>query len=268
MIFTSGSTGTPKCICPTHASLRNNLELATPQFNYTEGIELILGQCAFSFDMSLAQTFTILCNRGTLVVVPRELRGDSAALASLIRTEYVTWTQATPSEYISWIQHGSTALKNSSWRFACAGGEKIGSALLECFKSLENEELVLCDAYGPAEITFSCNSNVVSYKNARPKRQGLATWPNYAIYILDKDLKPVPNNVPGEIYIAGAGLATGYLHKPNLTSERLIHNPYASSWFISQGWGSMYRTGDQGRLSSEGILLLEGRIEGETQIKL
>lgn len=101
VIFTSGSTGTPKGICLTHASLRNNLELATRQFNYNEGIEVTLGQCAFSFDMSLAQTFTALCNGGTLVVVPRELRGGPAALASLIRTENDTWTQATPSEYIS-----------------------------------------------------------------------------------------------------------------------------------------------------------------------
>lgn len=268
VIFTSGSTGTPKGICLTHASLRNNLELATRQFNYNEGIEVTLGQCAFSFDMSLAQTFTTLCNGGSLVIVPKELRGDSAALASLIRTENVTWTQATPSEYVSWIQHGSAALKNSSWRFACAGGEKVGSALLECFKSLENEELVLCDAYGPAEITFSCNSNIVPYRDANPKPRGLATWPNYAIYILDKDLKPVPKNVSGEIYIAGAGLGTGYLHNLNLTSERFIHNPYASSWFTSQGWVSMHRTGDQGRLTSEGNLLLEGRIEGDTQIKL
>ncbi|KAL8848143.1 MAG: hypothetical protein Q9221_006829 [Calogaya cf. arnoldii] len=268
VIFTSGSTGTPKGICLTHASLRNNLELATRQFNYKQGIEVTLGQCAFSFDMSLAQTFTTLCNGGTLVVVPKELRGDSAALASLIRTENVTWTQATPSEYVSWIQHGSAALKNSSWRFACAGGEKVGSALLECFKSLDNEKLVLCDAYGPAEITFSCNSNIVPYRDAHPNPRGLATWPNYAIYILDKDLKPVPNSVSGEIYIAGAGLGTGYLHNPSLTSERFIHNPYASSWFTSQGWVSMHRTGDQGRLTSEGILLLEGRIEGDTQIKL
>lgn len=268
VIFTSGSTGTPKGICLSHASLRNNLELATHQFDYKEGAEVTLGQCAFSFDMSLAQTFTTLCNGGTLVVVPKHLRGDSVALANLIATEAVTWTQATPSEYISWIQHGHETLKKSSWRFACAGGEKVTPALMECFRSLENNDLVLCDAYGPAEITFSCNSSVVPYNSAKPKHESLATWPNYAIYILDQDFYPLPVDVPGEVYIAGAGLGLGYLQNRNLTDERFIRNPYASPWFKSQGWLNMHRTGDRGRLAPNGSLLVEGRIDGDTQIKL
>lgn len=268
VIFTSGSTGTPKGICLSHASLRNNLELATHQFNYKEGAEVTWGQCAFSFNMSLAQTFTTLCNGGTLVVVPKTIRGDSIALANLIATEAVTWTQATPSEYISWIQHGHEKLKSSSWGFACAGGEKVTPALMECFRSLENEKLVLCDAYGPAEITFSCNSGVIPYNGAKPKHEGLATWPNYAIYILDQDFKPLPVNVPGEVCIAGAGLGLGYLHNRNLTDERFVPNPYASRWFKSQGWVTMHRTGDRGRLAPDGSLLLEGRIDGDTQIKL
>ncbi|KAI4158636.1 MAG: hypothetical protein L6R39_000491 [Caloplaca ligustica] len=268
VIYTSGSTGTPKGICLSHSSLRNNLEVATQRFDYREGREVTLGQCAFSFDMSLAQTFTTLCNGGTLVVVPKKLRGDSLAVASLIATEKVTWTQATPSEYISWIQHGHEALKSSCWRFACAGGEQVTPTLIECFRSLEKEDLVLCDAYGPAEITFSCNSSVIPYNGKQSRHEGLATWPNYAIYILDHAFKPLPVNVPGEVFIAGAGLGPGYLRKPTLTNERFLNNPYASPWFISQGWLSMHRTGDQGRLTSEGKLVLEGRIEGDTQIKL
>ena len=268
VLYTSGSTGTPKGICLSHASLRNNLELATQAFNYKEGSEITLGQCAFSFDMSLAQTFTTLCNGGTLVVVPQELRGDSIALTDLILTEKVTWTQATPSEYISWIQHGRQNLKRSNWSFACAGGEKVSSALKECFRSLEKPNLVLCDAYGPAEITFSCNSSVVPYTDGDLKYQGLAPWPNYAIYILDQELNPLPLDVPGEVFIAGAGLGIGYLHNPELTKEAFIHNPYASRWFISQGWDKMHKTGDQGRLNREGRLILEGRINGDTQVKL
>ena len=268
VIYTSGSTGIPKGICLSHASLRNNLELATHQFDYKEGAEVTLGQCAFSFDMSLAQTFTTLCNGGTLVVVPKHLRGDSIALAKLIAAEAVTWTQATPSEYISWIQHGHESLKTSSWKFACAGGERVSPALMECFRSLDNKDLVLCDAYGPAEITFSCNSVVVPYNSANPVHESLVTWPNYAIYILDQDFKPLPVNVPGEVYIAGAGLGVGYLHNQSLTDERFVKNPYASPWFKSQGWVTMHRTGDRGRLTSNGSLLVEGRIDGDTQIKL
>lgn len=268
VIYTSGSTGTPKGICLSHASLRNNLEVATHEFRYREATEITLGQCAFSFDMSLAQTFTTLCNGGTLVVAPKELRGDSIALANLIVTEKVTWTQATPSEYISWIQHSPQILKNSDWGFACAGGEKVTSALKECFKSLEKQDLILCDAYGPAEITFACHSSVIHYNGVKSKHDGLATWPNYAVYILDRNLKPLPPNVPGEVFIAGAGLGLGYLHNRKLTDESFVRNPYASQRFISQGWNSMHKTGDRGQLNAEGRLLLEGRIEGDTQVKL
>ncbi|KAL8974897.1 MAG: hypothetical protein Q9197_000866 [Variospora fuerteventurae] len=268
VIYTSGSTGIPKGICLSHSSLRNNLEVATQRFSYREGREIALGQCAYSFDMSLAQTFTTLCNGGTLVVVPKKLRGDSPALANLIATEKVTWTQATPSEYISWIQHGFEALKSSDWRFACAGGEKITAALLECIRSLEKKDLVLCDAYGPAEITFSCNSSLIPCNAKQFTHEGLATWPNYATFILDQNLKPLPTNVSGEVFIAGAGLSPGYLRNSTLTNERFMKNPYAPPWFVSQGWVSMHRTGDKGRLTSEGKLVLEGRIEGDTQIKL
>lgn len=268
VIFTSGSTGTPKGICLSHASLRNNLELATHQFDYKEGIEVTLGQSAFSFDMSLGQTFTTLCNGGTLVVVPKELRGDSTALTNLIATEKVTWTQATPSEYLSWIQHGHDALRKSNWRLACSGGEKVTPALMKSFKSLEKDDLRLNDSYGPAEITFCCTSSMISYKSETSTFEGLATWPNYAVYILDQDRKPLPVNVPGEIFIAGAGLSPGYFQNPILSSERFIHNPYASPWFISQNWVTMHKTGDWGRLTSEGNLLVEGRIDGDTQIKL
>ena len=80
-----------------------------------------------------------LCNGGTLVVIPKHLRGDLIALAKLIAAEAVTWTQATPSEYISWIQHGHESLKNSSWKFACAGGERVTLALMECFRSFDNK---------------------------------------------------------------------------------------------------------------------------------
>ena len=109
---------------------------------------------------------------------------------------------------------------------------------------------------------------MILYNSAKSVHESLATWPNYAIYMLDQNSKLLPVNVPGEVYIAGAGLGLGYLHTQSLTDERFVHNPYASPWLKSQGWVTMHRTGDRGRLTSNGSLLVEGRIDGDTQIKL
>ena len=133
-----------------------------------------------------------------------------------------------------------------------------------CFRSLEDEKLVLCDACGPAEITFSCNSRVVSYNSAIPKHEGLATWPNYVIYILDQDFKPFPVNVLGEVCIAGSGLGLGFLRNRKLTYERLIPNPYASRWFSRKDGPLCTGLEIGGRLVPDGSLLWVGRIDGDT----
>lgn len=92
--------------------------------------------------------------------------------------------------------------------------------------------------------------------------------PNYAVVIMDKDLKPVPIGVPGEDLIGGAGPARGYLNNPELTRQKFITNLYAPPEYIAKGWTTAYRSGDRGRLRADGALLFDGRIDGDSQIKL
>ncbi|KAI1115885.1 putative PKS-NRPS protein [Nemania sp. NC0429] len=272
LIYTSGSTGTPKGISLSHASLRNNIEVISQRFGLVKGEEVVLQQTALSFDMSLFQMFTALCNNGTAVIAPDDVRGDARALAALMLKSGATMTAATPTEYNSLIRHGSSDLKqNGKWRVACSGGEKATGVLAENFRSLGLKNLQLIDAYGPAETSFACGTFAIPYhvKASHSPVPAFKPLPNYAIYILgEADGKPVPAGVPGEIYIAGGGVGLGYLNNTELTARQFPVNPYASKDFKTQGWTTMHRTGDRGRLSVDGGLVLEGRIGGDSQVKL
>lgn len=271
LIYTSGSTGIPKGICLSHASLHSNVEIFTQQFGMMEGVEMMLQQTAFSFDMSICQILCGLCTASTVVVAPQQVRGDPSALASLMLKTGVTITMATPAEYVSLIRHGAADLKrNTAWKAACTGGEKPTELLADSFRSLGMKELVLINAYGPAEITFACGGAVISYHETQLSSSvlPLKTWPNYAIYIMGDDLKPVPSGVPGEVLVAGGGVGLGYLNNVEQTAKAFLPNVYATDAFKAKGWTTLHRTGDRGRLTPDGGLILEGRIGGDSQVKM
>ncbi|KAK1960815.1 PKS-NRPS hybrid [Colletotrichum sublineola] len=277
VLYTSGTTGTPKGILLSHRSVRNNIEIATHHlWGFKEGSDIMLQQAAFSFDMSLAQTLTALANGGTLVVAPSQLRGDAAGLTRLLAAEGVTFTVATPTEYASWIGAGSQHLKSSKWRVAASGGEKMTQSLLLSFLSLGKPDLDLVNAYGPTETSFASNTRKMPYQDLGSSSSSsssiadlsLMTWPNYSISIVDRDLQPVPAGVSGEVCIGGAGVGLGYFNNEELTSGAFVLDKSAPPEFAARGWTKKHRTGDRGRLSPDGGLILEGRIAGDTQIKL
>lgn len=267
VLYTSGSTGKPKGVCLSHASLRVNIELATHQFGFAEGSDVMLQQAAFSFDMSLSQMLLALANGGTLVVAPGYLRGDAVGLTQLIAAEGVTFTQATPTEYMSWLLTGAEQLEGSAWRVAACGGETMTGSVLRRFRSIGKTDLRLFNGYGPSEITFTCHTSEVPYPFQEPVPL-LQTWPNYSVYIVDKDIRPQPIGVSGEICIGGGGVGLGYFRDEARTSQAFVHDSHASAEFAARGWKTVHRTGDCGRLTADGGLVLEGRIVGDTQIKL
>ncbi|KAI6355345.1 copper-binding transcription factor [Pyricularia grisea] len=269
VFYTSGSTGTPKGISLSHTSLTYNIMAATQQFGFKEGIDIMLQQSSFSFDMSLAQMLTSLSNGGTLVVVPSHLRGDALGLSQLIVAENVSIVQASPTEYKSLIGVNAQQLRTSKWRVALSGGENMTQNLLEVFRSLGKPDLVLYNGYGPTEATINANTRIIPYHepNSNPDLP-LLTWENYSISIVDLELNPVPVGVFGEICIGGAGVGLGYFKNEELTSKAFVADKTAPPEFLAKGWKTKYRTGDLGRLSPDGGLIIEGRIDGDTQIKL
>ncbi|KAJ0385182.1 hypothetical protein COL922a_006852 [Colletotrichum nupharicola] len=272
LMYTSGSTGVPKGIVMKHESFRNTVEVLTKMVSYGEGQETSLHQSSYSFDMSLSQIFLALSNGGTVHVVPRKLRGDPEAISSIIAKEGITFTTATPSEAISWIDYGdAVTLGKSSWRKLLSGGEPVRESLTKSLRKVDNPDLELVDCYGPTEITFCCSTRVVDYrldKTPSTESEGFKTWPNYSVYILDANRKVVPAGVLGEIAVGGAGVVAGYSHR-DLNNVGFAQDAWASSEFSQSGWNRLHVTGDTGKLNpTDGTLILGGRIAGDTQIKL
>lgn len=268
ILYTSGTTGVPKGVVLSHSSLRNQIEGVTKLHRF--GAETVLQQTALSFDLALDQVMTALCNGGTLVIAPRTIRGDSVALTEVILKEQVSYTSATPSEYLSWLQYGSENLAHSQdWISALSVGEQYPWKLFQAFRELEGRlghALRLFNVYGPTEVTVSCNrielpAEIPSYQ----KISVGSTLPNCSVYIVDDDMKPVSIGMPGEVLVGGAGVSIGYL---NNDAEKFILDPFAGSYAHSQGWTRAYRTGDRGVLRDDGSLEILGRIAGDTQIKL
>lgn len=271
IIYTSGSTGVPKGISLSHSSHLHQIQASSQVWNFPLGKEIVLQQSSYAWDMSMYQILISLCNAATLVIAPSSTRGDPVAITELIASERVTTTLATPTEYLAWLRHGRASLQRSSLTLAVSGGEPVTSGLLKGFQSLGNPKLRLFNAYGPAEVTIACSTAEIPYDQVSSESidscLGLSTVPNYSVYIVDENIQPLPIGIPGEVVIGGSGVAEGYLD-PILTKDRFLRDQYASAFFKAQGWTKIHRTGDRGRLTQDGRLVLLGRIKGDNQIKL
>ncbi|KGO74905.1 Acyl transferase/acyl hydrolase/lysophospholipase [Penicillium italicum] len=271
IIFTSGSTGEAKGIVVSHGNLRANLEGYHREWDVANLANVMLQQAAFSFDASLLQIYAPLTTGGCLLVVPADARGDPQEVTRLMIEHGVTMTQATPSEYDMWFRFApENVRKCKSWKAAWFGGERAGAGLLSEFrnatKALPN--LKVYTSYGPTETTISAMKAEADVRDPAlrvpvPGR----LLPNYSAYIVDENMKPVPLGVSGEIVLGGAGVGRNeYLNKPELTAQTFLPDTFSKR--NDNNSARMYRTGDAGRLRKDGFLAIEGRIAGDTQVKL
>ncbi|KAJ4163171.1 hypothetical protein LMH87_004915 [Akanthomyces muscarius] len=263
ILFTSGSTGTPKGVMLSQANFINHIALKSNRLDLKEERENVLQQSSLGFDMSLVQIFCALGNGGTLVIIPHESRWDPSYITNAILRDNVTLTIATPSEYKLWLEYGETLSQANQWRHACLGGEPITGQLVRRFSSLGCDRLTLTNCYGPTEITAAAAFHTVSAVETKgvPGESIVGkALPNYQVYILDNQGRPMPPGFAGEICIGGSGLALGYLDSAEQTNSKFIKSPFRE--------GRVYRTGDMGRLEQDGSLVLMGRLDGNTQIKL
>lgn len=272
LLFTSGTTGIPKGVEIRQDSFLNHLALKTDVLSI--GQEIVLQQSSLGFDMSIVQSFCALANGGTLVVAPISVRGDPVAISKLISEKNVTFTIATPSEYATLLDHGIERLEsNAAWSQACMGGEKVTPQLVDKFKKLGLPNMRLINCYGPTEVTAAATFHDISRAAGKVvDDQGHSlvgkALPNYSVIIMDTQGKALPLGCAGEIYIGGAGVARGYYGRQEETEASFIKNPYATSSDIARGWSHLYKTGDKGRLLSDGTLVFLGRMEGDSQVKL
>ena len=252
LIYTSGSTGGPKGVEITHGNAVNLLDTMAVR----PGIEdraRWLAVTTLSFDISVLEIFGPLLLGGEVVLATTDTAADGHALKELVERTGPTQMQATPSAWRMLLDAGWAGDRRLR---ALVGGEALPPELAREMSGICGE---VWNMYGPTETTVW--STCGRLDGSQGRIQVGTPVANTRVHILDAALQPVPRGVPGELYIAGTGVAVGYRHRPDLTAERFIENP-----FDPQG-GRMYRTGDRVRLLSDGTLEVLGRLDGQVKIR-
>ncbi|MDQ2815337.1 MAG: amino acid adenylation domain-containing protein, partial [Actinomycetota bacterium] len=256
VIYTSGSTGRPKGVMVEHAGAVSLAGWAVAAFGEAE-LSRVLGSTSLSFDVSVFEIFGTLAAGGCLEVVPNLLalaeRGtDGPWRGSLI--------SAVPSALAQVLAVPGVAAEA---KVAALCGEALTGPVVEVIRAAMPGARIE-NIYGPAEATVYATTYVVPRdgKPAAGPPIGRPIW-NTRMYVLDEGLGLVPPGVAGELYIAGAGLARGYLGRPGLTAERFVGCPFG-------GPGErMYRTGDLARWAGPGGGQLEylGRTDDQVKVR-
>ncbi len=256
LLYTSGSTGVPKGVEIPQRALVNLVCSIAGQPGLGPD-DAMLALASIAFDISALELFTPMVVGARIVVVPQEDVRDGLALADIVDRHGVTRMQATPATW--------RLLLESGWRgndrvVALSGGELLPRELAE--RMLERCAGVWC-LYGPTETTIYSTGAAVQSDPDSPMA-GVPVGPplaNTDLYLLDRNLQPVPFGVPGEIYIGGDGLARGYRNRPELTAEKFISHP-----FSSDAGARVYASGDLARYHPDGALEFIRR--KDNQIKL
>jgi amino acid adenylation domain-containing protein len=253
-IYTSGSTGKPKGVQITHGSVVNFLQAMSERPGLTAA-DTLLAVTSLSFDIAALELFLPLSVGAQLVIASREEAADGTHLAGLLEDVAATVLQATPSTWRLLLAAGWR--NNGAVRMFC-GGEALP---VELAARLVAEGATLWNMYGPTETTIWSAVHPVTAvsDDGVPIGKPIA---NTRIYLLDHHLRAVPIGVPGELYIGGDGVARGYLHRPDLTAERFIPDPYSA-----QGGARLYRTGDLARYQSDGNIEYLGRLDDQVKVR-
>ncbi|MEU8517894.1 amino acid adenylation domain-containing protein, partial [Kitasatospora sp. NPDC048722] len=262
VIYTSGSTGRPKGVIVQHRSVVNLYHdhferLYAREIASTGGRRLKAALAAsFSFDAAIDPLLWLL--RGhELHLIDDEARHDPAALAAYARrVGGIDHFDTTPGHYQQLHELGLTTDESARPLVVALGGEALGEALRAELAGIDG--VVTYNLYGPTETTVDAVGQRITDAGrvliGRP-------LDNYRAYVLDAALRPVAPGVPGELYLAGAGLARGYLGRPGLTAERFTADPYGPA-------GSrMYRTGDLARWTRDGRLDCLGRADDQVKVR-
>ncbi|MGH3901348.1 MAG: amino acid adenylation domain-containing protein [Pseudonocardiaceae bacterium] len=260
VIYTSGSTGRPKGVVIPGTALVNFLLAMQQQFGLGQR-DRLLAVTTIAFDIAALEMYLPLLSGAAVVVATKEVVGDPSALTRLLADSGATIMQATPSLWHGLISGDPAGLRGLRM---LVGGEALPTGLAATMRGLASQ---VTNLYGPTEATVWSTAADLGGRGAAPMI-GPMIGPtigrpicNTQAYVLDGWLRPVPVGVPGELYLAGGGLARGYLQRPGLTAARFVPNPFGMA-------GSrMYRTGDVARWNAAGELEYIGRIDHQVKIR-
>ncbi len=251
--YTSGSTGRPKGVVVPHSAL-TNLVLALRERLAVGAEDRVLAAAPAGFDMSQPELYLPLVTGATMVLAGHGALRDPDELSALLDRYQVTVMQATPSLWQTLLTRRPDRLRHIR---AVIGGEAVPPELAETLSGC-TASLLAC--YGPTETTVWSTTHPVGRVTSAAVPLGRPLW-NTRCYVLDARLGPVPPGVTGELYVAGAGVATGYLHRPGLTATRFVPDPFGPEG------DRMYRTGDLASWTADGVLHFHGRTDDQVKIR-
>ncbi|HEY2499599.1 MAG TPA: amino acid adenylation domain-containing protein [Candidatus Angelobacter sp.] len=263
VIYTSGSTGKPKGVAVTHEGLSNYLQWAAAYYRISETGHSSVSpvHSSLGFDLTVTSIFPALLAGKCISLLPPG--NEINALAAGLQTKNAySLVKATPSHLkllsalLPRAEHvdGAEAL--------IIGGESLSYQDLS-FWLKQSSKVRLINEYGPTETVVGCCVYEVDRDRVGdgPVPSGKPIS-NTQLYVLDKEMQLVPIGVAGELYIGGAGLARGYIHRPDLTAGRFVPNPFAGT-----GGQRLYRTGDRVRWMQDGNLEYLGRLDQQMKIR-
>ncbi|MFJ4284001.1 non-ribosomal peptide synthase/polyketide synthase [Streptomyces massasporeus] len=260
VIHTSGSTGRPKGVVVAHRSLTNLFHHHFDELYAAETADAgrplrVALTAAVSFDASLDPLLWLVAGH-ELHLLDDDTRREPDALIGYVRDHGIDFMELTPSYAEQLLEAGLVRDPQARPRILALGGEAVGTALWQ--ELAHTPGVTGYNLYGPTETTVDALTTRTTDSPSPLIGRPVA---NARAYVLDGLLRPVVPGVAGELYIAGAGLARGYLGRPGLTGERFVADPFGSSG------ARMYRTGDVVRWTREGQLEYLGRVDDQVKVR-
>jgi amino acid adenylation domain-containing protein len=264
VIYTSGSTGRPKGVVVPHRNVMRLFAATDPWFGFGGGDVWTLFH-SVAFDFSVWEIWGALLYGGRLVVVPGEVTRSPEAFYRLVCEEGVTVLNQTPSAFYPFIRAQAADGGVHRLRWVVFGGEALDvQNLRPWFEANGDAAPVLVNMYGITETTVHVTYRELGWADVEQAGASPigARIPDLRTYLLDPAGEPVPVGVPGELYVGGAGVARGYLGRPELTAERFVADPFGG-----EPGARLYRSGDLGRWRADGSLEYLGRTDHQVKVR-
>ncbi|HWM05984.1 MAG TPA: amino acid adenylation domain-containing protein [Actinophytocola sp.] len=265
VIYTSGSTGEPKGVPVTHANVLRLMRGCARDFGFGADDVWTLFH-SYAFDFSVWELWGALLFGGRLVVVPFGVSREPQDFLALLRAERVTVLNQTPSAFRGLLAAVSTEAATGpddlALRVVVFGGEALDVTELEpWFDRFGDRKPLLVNMYGITETTVHVTYRPVA-RGERVRSPIGRPLRDLRVYLLDDAHQPVPEGVPGQVFVSGPGLARGYLGRPALTADRFGPDPHSPV-----PGARMYRTGDLARWTADGDLEFLGRVDAQLSIR-